>query len=456
MRNLTRLSALLAIAAALSLPLTTARAKDKPAARSANDRTFQKLKKDYQQKIHNKKPTERIAALKLLSDFPSGDSADLVYVTLLDDKADEVRQAAIKLLASWRGHEDVAARLLQRMTTTTRNDGMDIRAVGALQALAGTEDDELQFQVLKYLNEFLGTPQANLYVLHEMIDTESPRGDAEEVLRMLMLLTRAEFFDRHFGYRRCLAQGIMEVKSRTALTHLINLLPKFKGLVQYDVVTHLVAATGQNFGDDAAKWKAWWTANQNKNDPPDKSRIPPVGKYGNFGDYYGIPICAKRVVFVLDTSGSMRGGKLDAAKLELIRAVKELHKEVFFSIVIFNSSVRVWQRELVPANDSMKQIAVNVVLDQNAQANTASYDALEEAFALEPEAIYFLSDGAPRGGKIDDPGEIISTISGVNRIRRISIHSIGIDTKADTSVNPFARFMKALAQANWGQYRAVD
>jgi len=454
MRIRTGLSTGLAIVAALCLLTAWAGAKD--GGKTATDKTFQKLKKDYQQKIHNKKPAERIAALKLLSDFPTGDSADLVYVTLLDDKADEVRQAAIKLLASWRGREDVTARLLQRMTTSTRKDGMDIRAVGALQALAGTEEDELQFQVLKYLNEFLGTPQANLYILHEMIDTESPRGDAEDVLRMLMLLTRADYFDQHFGYRRCLVQGIMEVKSRTALTHLINLLPKFKGLVQYDVVKHLVASTGQNFGDDAVKWKAWWTANQNKNEPIDKSKIPPMGNYGNFGEYYGIPICAKRVVFVLDTSGSMRGAKLDAAKVELIRAIKELHKEVFFSIVIFNSSVRVWQHDLVPANDSMKQIAVTVVLDQNAQGSTASYDALEGAFALEPEAIYFLSDGAPRGGKIDDPGEIVSSVSGVNRVRRISIHSIGIDTKADTSVNPFARFMKALAQANWGQYRAVD
>jgi hypothetical protein len=104
----------------------------------------------------------------------------------------------------------------------------------------------------------------------------------------------------------------------------------------------------------------------------------------------------------------------------------------------------------------MKHIAVNIVLDQTPRANTASYDALEAAFELDPEAIYFLSDGAPRGGKIEAPGEIISTISGWNRVRRVSIHSIGIDTKADTSVNPFARFMKALAEANWGVYHAVD
>jgi hypothetical protein len=328
--------------------------------------------------------------------------------------------------------------------------------MGGLRVLAGTENESLQLQVLKYLDEFLGTPQADQYLLHEMIDEQSPQGDAEDVLRMLVLFTRAQYFDVHFGYRRCVMQGIMQVKSRNAITHLINLLPRFKGLVQYDVVSHLIAATGQNFADDAAKWKAWWTQNQGVTQLPDKSKIPPPGNYGKFGEYYGIPICAKRVVFVLDTSGSMRGGKLDAAKVELIRAVKELPREVFFDIVIFNSTVRVWQDQLVPANESMKQIAVNIVLDQEARNSTASYDALEAAFALEPEAIYFLSDGAPQGGKIDNPGEIIASVSGVNRVRRVSIHSIGIDTRADTSVNPFARFMKALATPNWGEYRAVD
>jgi hypothetical protein len=425
-------------------------------AKSPPDRVFQKIKKEFQQRVHNKKPAERIAALKLLLDFPTGDAADLVYVTLLDDKSHEVRDAAIEFLAAWRERNDVAAKLLQRMTNATRKDGMDIRAVGALQALSGTEEEALQSQVLKYLDEFLGTPRASQSLLHEMIDEQAAQGSAEEVLKMLMLFTRAQFFDANFGFRRCTVQGLMLVKNKEAITHLINLLPRFKGLVQFDVVSHLVAATGQNFGDDAAKWKAWWTRNQGQPETLERSRIPPLGDYGKFGEYYGIPICAKRVVFVLDTSGSMRGAKIEAAKTELVRAIKELHKEVFFSVVAFDSSVRVWQHELVPATEQMKHIAVNVVLDQTPRDNTASYDALEAAFELDPEAIYFLSDGAPRGGKIEAPGEIIGTISGWNRVRRVSIHSIGIDTKADTSVNPFARFMKALAEANWGVYHAVD
>ena len=78
-----------------------------------------------------------------------------------------------------------------------------------------------------------------------MIDAQAAKGDAAESLRIFSLLTRAQFFDQHFGYRRCLVQGLMEVKDLEAITALINLMPKFKGLVQSDVVNHLSAATGQ-------------------------------------------------------------------------------------------------------------------------------------------------------------------------------------------------------------------
>lgn len=425
------------------------------AAKTDSDKAFQKVKKDFQLQSRRKKPAERIAALKLLDEYPTGDAAELVYVTLLDDKTEEVRLAAVNFLVSLRDREEVTSKVLQRMYSATRKDGLDIRAAGALQAYGGTEDEALQKQVLEYLDEFLGTPLGNLYPLHTMIDGEAPRGEPAEVLRMLGLFSRAQFFDQNFGYRRCLVQGLMQVKNREGLTRLIELLPDLKGLVQYDVVKHLVTSTGKNFADDAAKWKEWWEENKATKQAPKRSEVPSVGNYGNFGDYYGIPICAKRVVFVLDTSLSMAGPKINAAKTELIRAVKELHKEVYFDVIAFDNSPRVWQPELVPASDEMKRVAVNVVLAQPLNFKTASYDALEAAFGLDPEVIYILSDGAPVGGKIDDPKEIIATISGINRVRRVTIHSIGIGT-GDAKRDVFGKFMKGLAEANWGIYKPVN
>jgi hypothetical protein len=430
-------------------------AKDpaRPAAKAGSDKSFKAVKKEFQQKVHSKRPADRAAALKLLADFPTGESADLVYTTLLGDQTEEVRGAAIEFLGKLRDRSEVTDKLVPRMTTASRKDGMDVRALGALLALGGTEDNGLQFRLIVYLNEFLGTPRSDQFLLHEMIDEQAQKKADAEVMRLLMLFTRTDFFDRHYGFRRCVVQGLAEIKDRDAITHLINLLPRFKGQVQFDVVSHLIAATGQNFGDDAGKWKLWWLENQGQSFAQDKSKAPPIP--GKFGEYHGIPICAKRVVFVLDTSLSMRGAKIEVAKTELLRAIRELPQEVHFSVISFDGSVRVWQRELVPATEQMKHIAVNVVLEQQLGANTASYDALEAAFGLDPEAIYFLSDGEPIGGKVNDPDEIVSILSSLNRVRRISIHSVGVDTNL-AGAAAFAKFMKTLAAVNWGIYKPVN
>jgi hypothetical protein len=79
---------------------------------------------------------------------------------------------------------------------------------------------------------------------------------------------------------------------------------------------------------------------------------------------------------------------------------------------------------------------------------------LDAAMRLDPEAIYFLSDGKPNAGRIAVPGEIVATISKTNRTRRISIYTIGI--APGQSEGPLETFMKGLAEQNFGQYQRVE
>jgi hypothetical protein len=458
MRAPMNLPLILAALTAIGLASGTAKGQDATgpdAANSSTDKAFQKAKREYQQKARNRKPAERLAALKLLEDFPTAESAELIYLTLIDDHADDVWQAAVSLLVSWRDRDEVSDRLFRRMKTTTRESGMDQRALGALRILAASEDAALQERVVAFLNEYLGTAQIDLYVLHAMIDAGPAPGGSEEFSRMLVLFSRAAYFDSHFGFRRCTVQGLMQSRTKDELKHLIDLLPGLKGLVLIDVVSHLNRVTGQNFGDDAAKWKSWLAQ---RGDQPKSLEKLKTASSSRIREYYGIPITAKRVVFVLDTSGSMVGAKIAAAQTELIRVVQELPADVDFSIIGFAHTVRVWQPLLVPATSEFKEAAVSAVLEQQARGGTASFDALEAAFGLDPEAIYFVSDGAPSGGKTDVPKEIIGTISKWNRVRRISIHTIGIgiDSKNEKTTNPFSRFMRGLAEANWGLFKSLN
>jgi hypothetical protein len=423
--------------------------------RAAREKAQKKLAARFRQRSHSAKPADRIAALGLLDDLPGADAADLVYDTLLANKSAEVRQASVDFLVARRDQDDVASLLLQRTSSTIRKQGLTPRTIAALQVLAGSDKPPLQQRVLESLDGFLGTSEADQFLLHEMIDEQSAQGNARENLRMLQLFSRTKLFDRTFGFRRCVVQGMFQVPDPEAIGAVLELLPHLAGLVRYDAIGYLISATDQDFGDDPEKWNDWWRKNRTTVVHLSKSPAKTLRKYGEFAEYYGIPICADRLVFVLDTSGSMRGSKIDAAKTALIRAIRELKSDVRFDVIAFDGRVRLWQRELVLASEEMKQIAVNMVIEQPLGPMTASYDALEAAFGLAPEAIYFLSDGAPVGGKITDPDEIITTISHHNRLRRVSLHAIGIHT-GDGKHNPFGRFMKELATANWGVYKGVN
>jgi hypothetical protein len=89
-----------------------------------------------------------------------------------------------------------------------------------------------------------------------------------------------------------------------------------------------------------------------------------------------------------------------------------------------------------------------------ADAMTASYDALEAALRFDAEAIYFLTDGAPHGGKVSAPADIVQMITRANYSRRVSINTIGIGVGAAGGL--FDEFLSVLAKQNWGVYRRVD
>src|SRR4029078_6052844 len=96
---------------------------------------------------------------------------------------------------------------------------------------------------------------------------------------------------------------------------LLCVLRRTGALFESDVVGYLKMVPNQNFRDDAEGWLEWWQENRRKFEFPEKlDEEFDLPLTNSVRLYYGIPICAKRVLFVLDTSGSMAGPPIDAAK----------------------------------------------------------------------------------------------------------------------------------------------
>ena len=124
-------------------------------------------------------------------------------------------------------------------------------------------------------------------------------------------------------------------------------------------------------------------------------------------------VVAKDVIFVLDTSGSMEGEKIDQAKKALAFVLDHLNAEDRFAIVPFNSGVSTYARELLPASEHRP--ALRYVEEIIAGGSTDIDAALQRALDLadtrsgRPQIVLFLTDGLPTVGE-QEPGRILENV----------------------------------------------
>jgi len=232
----------------------------------------------------------------------------------------------------------------------------------------------------------------------------------------------------------------------------------------------LVQATGQRY-TAAVDWRNWWETVRARWDP---DSLPPSAREGSTvvgrGDsagpeFFGIPIIARRIVFVIDTSDSMKhaarvkseeGGArkepmIDLAKKELVRVVRSLPADARFTILAFSTGVQAMGETLVPASPAAKEKATKFAMGLAPKGYTWTEEALQRAFGFQDAtAIYLLSDGSPcKGGAFPPTEPILANVRRWNRFRRIPIHTLGFP---GSNVD----FMSVLAQQNGGEYRHVQ
>jgi len=144
----------------------------------------------------------------------------------------------------------------------------------------------------------------------------------------------------------------------------------------------------------------------------------------------------KDVVFVVDTSGSMAGAKLQQAKKALQFCVENLNTNDRFEIVRFSTEAESLFGKLSEADSEHRKRASNFVADLKPIGGTAIADALQTALKARTEkserpfVIIFLTDGLPTVGT-RNPDEIVADVKKAGDAR---IFSFGIGSDVNTQL----------------------
>ncbi len=341
------------------------------------------------------------------------------------------------------------------------------------KALSGQKSWKAR-QITAAALEEIAEPEAIKYLVRALKDKDSRvrmtvamtlgKMKAPEALKGLLGLLK----EKSWTVRSAAIEALGDIGQKGAVGALIDQIAKEEGRLKEDCGRALQKLTGQKFGSVDGAWRRWWEEHKHEygGDGLELGGHP-SGRAGGDGGYYGIPIETGRAIFVVDVSGSMSGvstgevTKIQSAKAELVRVVKNFTPKGHFNVIVFNDIVKKWQDRMMPANKGNKKDGIAWVNKLEAASSTNIFDALDTAFrlagmgatdknyALGADTIFLLSDGSPTtpDGQPDDWEKIIKAVREWNRLKRIKVHTIGIGGHN-------AAFMSTLAMENGGTYVA--
>ena len=225
----------------------------------------------------------------------------------------------------------------------------------------------------------------------------------------------------------------------------------------------LRSLTGETHGPYKVSWAPWWKEHQDKFQMPPQPVIKAGADSEGDGDaFYGIKSFSKRVLFIIDMSGSMDKAsgknknrtKWDVAKEQLKGFIFGLDKDAVFNVILFNHSVVRWQAKVQEATEAKKRSFARWLDGRTPIGGTNIFDSLELGFAVAHnvtgrpivDTVYFLTDGRPTAGKVQDPKMILKRIRKWNKTTQMRIHAVGIGDEHDKE------FMRELANIGGGEY----
>lgn len=395
-------------------------------------------------------------------------------VTYLSFLADAAVSAGARGLAREEGK--VQERSLSTLLRSQKK-GRDGARQRILAMLGGVEDEGVRTR-LREMIEGEEEPSARA----AMIDALAAAGD----VGLAELLLGGTLADESWHVRARAAAALARLRARDAVPILIERLEAEEGRVGTDIQGALRSLTGEDFGGNVELWRRWFAEHGDDFVVPEldelEARASEEARESIGMTFFGIRSDSRRVLFVLDLSGSMefsmvprnnpnddpskpydrpRKGeisRLTAAKRAIVKALGGVEDGSVFNMIFYASDVWTWNDETVVMEPDTRSEAMRFCESLEAVGATNIYGALkvalEQAGATggdewsEPkiDTIFFLSDGRATVGLSTDADETLAFVREMNSNAGVVIHTIGLSGAQD------AYLLRSLAEQNGGSY----
>ncbi|MDP6537925.1 MAG: HEAT repeat domain-containing protein [Planctomycetota bacterium] len=371
-----------------------------------------------------------------------GTAASIALVTdALDDPHPTVSLAAIRALGECghRSHDRILARLERAREPAVRREAIVARSAYStgeeweehVERARRSRDYALRMGAAIAL-ERLGSARA-IEALHSMLDDASH-------------LVRGEVIE-------CLAR-IGGVESVAAL---VGALEGETLRLERRICDGLEALTGLSLGSSGKRWRSWWAAEGATFVLPGAGELAAkreerarrsVLENRTVAAFYGISIDSDRICFVLDTSGSMGGSKLELLREEMNRTLARMSDGGRFNLVYFADRARKWKSGLQELDDASRSSARRSLASRRAAGATALFNGLAEGLEdIEVDTIILLSDGMPSAGRFVGSEQILDEVRRRNALRGVVIHAVSLGGRSS--------LLHRLAEQTGGVYREV-
>ena len=275
---------------------------------------------------------------------------------------------------------------------------------------------------LKYLHQMLGHP--DLRVQMEAVRALRKIGARESLPFLCAKLNACEW---PVLVDLCVALAAMPAKE--AVPPLLAKLKKETGRFRLDVTYALSAIAGEQIGQEFKEWEAWWAkqgATFQVNEAAakafrDRKRVQDI-HVPDLGFFYSLRIYSDHFSYVVDSSNSMKGDKMENLQLNLCSSIDSLRPWVNFTITDFGGVVSLMQRDALTRDKWLGKTRTKVLTHS---PGTRMYDAIEAAAGVKGvDTVLVLSDGQPVKGQLNAWPDLYRSMTIMNRHRQLAISTV--------------------------------